>query len=132
MKEEHRKNMQTCNYSTTLDGDKWCQFEVDQLGSRCSKAMKFGYEVGNPCIIVKLNNIFDWKPETYKTSDDLPKNMPEDVKAVIERDFTEADSNKVSDEQDNNEATTGHGVGQGRSRHSTAGQRWVREAAARC
>lgn len=96
VKEEHRKNMQTCDYSTELKDDKWCQFEVADLGTKCSKSMKFGYEVGNPCIIVKLNKIFNWKPETYKSSDDLPDNMPKEVRDVIERDFTEAGSNKIT------------------------------------
>ena len=95
--EKHRKNMQTCNYGDKMKGDQFCEFDVDTLGTKCSKEMKFGYEAGNPCIIVKLNKIFKWTPDTYATSDDLPENMPEDVKSIIKRDFTEAGSNKVSD-----------------------------------
>ena len=89
--------MRTCNSTTKLGKDEFCEFKVSSLGSKCTKDMKFGYEAGKPCIIVKLNKIFNWKPKVYNTTDDLPEKMPKDVRDLIERDFTEEDSNIVSD-----------------------------------
>lgn len=93
--EKHRKNMKDCDYGDEMEGADFCAFQVDTLGNKCSKERNFGYEAGNPCIIVKLNKIFKWRPETYETSDDLPDNMPEDVRNLIKRDFTEVGSNKI-------------------------------------
>lgn len=93
--DEHRKNMRTCNSTTKLGKDEFCEFKVSSLGSKCTKDMKFGYEAGKPCIIVKLNKIFNWKPKVYNTTDDLPEKMPKDVRDLIERDFTEEDSNII-------------------------------------
>ena len=86
---EHEKNkVKTCDYNTALEGKKFCEFRINDLGKKCSKEEKFGYEAGNPCIIVKLNKIFDWVPDTYKTVEDLPDKMPQEVRDIIDNDFT--------------------------------------------
>lgn len=94
---EHRKNMdKTCDYGSKMEGQKFCEFKIGTLGTQCSKNRKFGYEAGKPCIIVKLNKIFNWNPVTYDSSDELPENMPKDVRAMIKKDFTKPGSNEIN------------------------------------
>ncbi|KAF0294658.1 Sodium/potassium-transporting ATPase subunit beta [Amphibalanus amphitrite] len=94
--EKYKKNMKTCNYGDEMEGDDFCVFNIEELGPKCRKDRNFGYEAGNPCIIVKLNKIFNWRPDVYATSDDLPDNMPESVREVIAREFTEPGSNEIN------------------------------------
>lgn len=91
--DEERKRMKSCDYDTKLKKDEFCEFKVSALGNRCTAENKFGYEAGQPCIVVKLNNIFKWLPETYHSIDDMPANMPKAAVEIIERDFTNADGN---------------------------------------
>jgi sodium/potassium-transporting ATPase subunit beta len=37
-------------------------------GSPCSKEKKFGFDTTSPCVIIKLNRIFGWKPVVYNAS----------------------------------------------------------------
>ncbi|XP_060583120.1 sodium/potassium-transporting ATPase subunit beta-like isoform X1 [Ruditapes philippinarum] len=53
------------------DWDKACRFDIQLLGADCVKQQSFGYEDGQPCVLLKLNRIFDWMPEPY-TNDTVP------------------------------------------------------------
>lgn len=44
----------------------------------------FGYDKNTPCIFFRLNRILLWKPTPYKKGDDLPQNVPNEVKTLIE------------------------------------------------
>lgn len=57
--------------------DKACFFEIKDLGDWCHKNKRYGYDVNQPCIMLKLNKIYDWFPEYYKNVSDLPSNLPE-------------------------------------------------------
>lgn len=91
-------NSQKCTgaKTETLETDQFCQFDIAKLGTACSAPNKFGYEVGHPCIMIKLNKIFDWKPETYDTVKDLPALMPQDVKDIIKNDFSSGSDNQIN------------------------------------
>jgi len=60
--------------------DKACNFKLEQLGSECTKENKFGYQLGKPCILIKLNQIYGWDPELYESAvefhDDLKRTLP--------------------------------------------------------
>jgi len=99
VKEEDKKNLQTCDYGSKLKKGQFCEFKVASLGNKCTKENDFGYKAGKPCIIVKLNNIFDWEPKTYDTVGDLPSGMPKDVRDKIAQDFTEAGESTKIDKQ---------------------------------
>ncbi len=76
-------------YFTSCSFDKWpaegkvCNFDIKLLGTQCTKEELFGYERGRPCIILKLNRIFGWAPEPYDDPNDLPANMPTELKEYI-------------------------------------------------
>ena len=48
-----------CAHGNGATKDKVCKFDLSQLGE-CRKG-KFGYNTGNPCIILELNKIEDLK-----------------------------------------------------------------------
>ncbi|XP_048745735.1 probable sodium/potassium-transporting ATPase subunit beta-3 [Ostrea edulis] len=54
------------------DWDKPCRFDLTaNLGADCVKQQTFGFDDGMPCILLKLNKIFDWQPESF-TNDTVP------------------------------------------------------------
>eukprot|EP00914_Ancora_sagittata_P001012 GHVO01002654.1.p1 GENE.GHVO01002654.1~~GHVO01002654.1.p1 ORF type:complete len:332 (+),score=41.76 GHVO01002654.1:52-996(+) len=51
---------------------KVCRFNVDKLGGMCTWQKDFGYDEGQPCVVLKLNKLMEWIPDTYKSSSDIP------------------------------------------------------------
>lgn len=56
------------------DWNKACRFDILELGANCVKQQSFGFEDGQPCILLKLNRIFDWMPEPY-SNDSVPEEI---------------------------------------------------------
>jgi len=46
-----------------------CPFAVNVADNICGP--NFGYDTGSPCVLIKLNRVFNWKPNTYKSLDDI-------------------------------------------------------------
>ncbi|CAH2105100.1 unnamed protein product [Euphydryas editha] len=59
-----------------------CSFDIKQLGP-CSRENYYGYRNRTPCIIIKLNRIFDWNPKLIDDPENLPPDMPTDLKNHI-------------------------------------------------
>lgn len=55
-----------------------CKLDVEQFGA-CSKSNQYGYNNSAPCIFLKLNRIYDWEPQYYNDTSDLPDDMPTDL-----------------------------------------------------
>ncbi|CAG5134096.1 unnamed protein product [Candidula unifasciata] len=55
----------------TEELNKVCVFDPIVLGGDCVKQQNYGFDDGQPCILLKLNRIFNWKPEEY-TNDTVP------------------------------------------------------------
>ncbi|CAH0726366.1 unnamed protein product, partial [Brenthis ino] len=62
--------------------NKVCFFDVKLLGP-CSKENDFGFKNRTPCIIIKLNKLFDWNPDFFDDPGDLPHDMPPDILQYI-------------------------------------------------
>ncbi|XP_050389779.1 sodium/potassium-transporting ATPase subunit beta [Patella vulgata] len=75
----NNSNVVECN-TTDLrpDETKPCRVDIEALTQNCSSSNGYGFPDGEPCVLLKLNKIFNWIPEKYT---DLPEDMPEDVKA---------------------------------------------------
>lgn len=60
---------------------KFCFFDIKGIDNNCTKQNEFGYRRGDPCVLLKLNRIFNWRPEPF-SSEDLTtnKNIPESVR----------------------------------------------------
>ena len=39
--------------------DRACRFDIKDLGADCVKQQSFGYEDGQPCILLKMNRVCD-------------------------------------------------------------------------
>ncbi|CAH1781968.1 unnamed protein product [Owenia fusiformis] len=57
------ENYVDCSNSERTDPEKVCRFEVRDLGAECTWQKDFGYDEGKPCVLLKLNKIYDWVPE---------------------------------------------------------------------
>lgn len=61
-----------------FEANKVCRFEVvEMLGpnNMCTKERNFEFDKSKPCVLLKLNKIFDWKPEAYLPTDQLPREL---------------------------------------------------------
>lgn len=54
--------------------NKACRFVIDALGQECTWQRDYGYDEGQPCVLLKLNKIFDWMPVPYNASN-RPKEL---------------------------------------------------------
>ncbi|CAL7947189.1 unnamed protein product [Xylocopa violacea] len=62
--------------------NKPCYFDIKSLG-KCSKP-PYGYtDPLQPCVFIKFNKRFDWKPEYYNYSTNLPQDMPDGLKKAV-------------------------------------------------
>jgi sodium/potassium-transporting ATPase subunit beta len=49
--------------------NKACRFQIDSLGPECVWQRDYGYDEGQPCVLLKLNKIFNWEPDLYDETD---------------------------------------------------------------
>jgi sodium/potassium-transporting ATPase subunit beta len=53
--------------------NKACRFLIDWLGPQCTWQMDYGYDWGQPCVLLKLNKIFNWMPVPYNSTNCPPE-----------------------------------------------------------
>jgi len=75
--------------------DKSCEFNKEWLSDqgsdyKCITQEDYGYRFGKPCILVKLNRIYDWRPDPY-TIEEVQNNtmMPRHLKNDIQKIYDE-------------------------------------------
>uniref|UniRef100_A0A1D1Y1U2 Sodium/potassium-transporting ATPase subunit beta-2 n=1 Tax=Anthurium amnicola TaxID=1678845 RepID=A0A1D1Y1U2_9ARAE len=78
------ENVVACDYNLPPGPGKVCQVDMRKMNA-CNKENSYNYKKGGPCIFLKLNKIYGWVPEYFNTSNNLPKNMPEDLKAIVRK-----------------------------------------------
>jgi len=79
-KGEHVDSPTNCQPNKEPSKGKFCPFNAKDLfsgGEKCSASNNYGFGEGQPCILVKLNKIYGWKPEPYT-------NNPEDMKMLTD------------------------------------------------
>jgi len=78
----------------SLKEGQFCKFDPKVLGP-CGKG-NFGYDLGKPCVLVKLNKIYSLVHDYYNsTTEKLPEDFPDRVKGLIDGRKNEADRNQV-------------------------------------
>lgn len=65
------------------DRDNFCYFDIAQLPAECTAQHQFGLADGRPCIMLRLNRIFAWRPEPYNAADLNETSLP----PVVREDF---------------------------------------------
>ncbi|XP_067947956.1 sodium/potassium-transporting ATPase subunit beta-2-like [Watersipora subatra] len=50
-----------------------CRVDIDEMigKSECTKEKDFGYEDGQPCVLLKMNRVFGFSPQPYASIDEL-------------------------------------------------------------
>ncbi|XP_057339363.1 sodium/potassium-transporting ATPase subunit beta-2-like [Microplitis mediator] len=71
-----------CDYHKLPVPDQVCVVNVRQWHP-CTQENFFGYHKSGPCVFIKLNKIYGWRPEYYTSVDQLPDKMPRDLKTII-------------------------------------------------
>jgi len=75
-------NQKICDFDAFPGTTQACKLDMSQF-DQCSSAHSYGYNNSSPCIFIKLNRIYGWVPEYYNDINDLPEEMPDDLKAYI-------------------------------------------------
>lgn len=61
----------------------------------CTAEKGYGFKEGTPCIFLKLNKIYMWEPDYYKSESELPEKMPKKLQSHIRERFTSQASTEV-------------------------------------
>lgn len=70
-----------CSDTVRPTKDQSCIFPKEF--THCNKNNKFGYNLGQPCVLLKLNKVLGWTPQPYTNVSQLPEEMPDHVRQVI-------------------------------------------------
>ncbi|CAF4283248.1 unnamed protein product, partial [Adineta steineri] len=66
---------------------KSCRFDINMFRDRatpCVTQRNFEYDRGHPCVLLKLNKIYDWEPITYQNA----AQVPEQFKTIWSSEFS--------------------------------------------
>lgn len=75
------RNLVSCNYTTHPQSGEVCRVPLQQMYP-CNGQF-YSYDKGTPCIFLKLNKIYNWLPEYYNDSSNLPDKMPNHLKDYV-------------------------------------------------
>uniref|UniRef100_A0A8D9EUU1 Sodium/potassium-transporting ATPase subunit beta-2 n=1 Tax=Cacopsylla melanoneura TaxID=428564 RepID=A0A8D9EUU1_9HEMI len=78
-----RINQIKCDYDKKPPEGKVCAVDIKSGMGPCSAEESYGFLKQKPCVFIKLNKIIGWKPDFYRTIDELPERMPLDLKKHI-------------------------------------------------
>lgn len=76
------QNIENCDYDKPPGKGKVCDVDVKNWHP-CTAENEFNYHKLGPCIFLKLNKIYGWTPEYYNSTNNLPANMPQELKNHI-------------------------------------------------
>lgn len=76
-------NIEECSYKKPPNRGKVCAVKIQTGFGPCTQENNYSYHLNEPCIFLKLNKIYGWRPELYNTTDDLPMKMPQSVRNDI-------------------------------------------------
>lgn len=78
------QNIYNCDFDKLPGPGQVCDVNVKKFFP-CIEENYFMYHQSSPCIFLKLNKIYGWKPEFYTNPNELPDDMPEHLKEEIGR-----------------------------------------------
>ena len=70
-----------CSVGDGATADEACKFDKAVLG--VCKDTNAGFDLGKPCLFLKLNKIYGVENEHYNDPDDVPEGFPEELKEHI-------------------------------------------------
>lgn len=54
-------HVENCGDNQMASEGKFCHFDINTIPSQCSVENHFGYQRGDPCVLIKLNKVFKKK-----------------------------------------------------------------------
>lgn len=77
------KDRVDCGWGQSPSTPQVCKPVIDKLfQDDCTKENHYGYKKGTPCVLLKLNKIYEWDPKPYLNRT-LPDEAPEDLKQFV-------------------------------------------------
>ncbi|TDG44891.1 hypothetical protein AWZ03_008699 [Drosophila navojoa] len=76
------QNIYNCDYNQPPPRGQVCDVDI-KAWAPCTKENNYSYHKSSPCIFLKLNKIYDWRPDFYNNSQTLPADMPSSLKNHI-------------------------------------------------
>ncbi|XP_019864947.1 sodium/potassium-transporting ATPase subunit beta-1 [Aethina tumida] len=74
------ENFVNCNFSQSPPPGYVCVTDLSSQFGNCTPENKYGYNTNSPCIFLKLNRIFNWKPEFYtEPIEEMPKELQDHI-----------------------------------------------------
>ena len=73
--------------------------KIDQKAlfkGRCQNETGYGFKEGKPCIMIKLNKIFNWNPEPFESLEDMPEDIPQTIKDAFQKNIDDGTPELVS------------------------------------
>jgi len=77
------RNQVQCTFDNPAGFGQTCAVNIEKNFGPCSDINGYGYNKSAPCIYLKLNKIYNWQPIYYDNVDELPEEMPADLKETI-------------------------------------------------
>ncbi|KAG8180111.1 hypothetical protein JTE90_027890 [Oedothorax gibbosus] len=82
------EHVRSCDFDDHYNKEKHvCKFVLEDLGNYCTMQNFFGYDVGRPCVLLKMNRIYGWIPEPYLDNSSFPSTMPDHLRAVYDPNY---------------------------------------------
>lgn len=81
-----------CDFDKPAPEGKSCNVDTARFHP-CTSANRYNFQKAAPCIFLKLNKIFNWKPDLYNDTKSLPEKMPEDLKKHIQMEESRGSKN---------------------------------------
>ncbi|XP_063699441.1 sodium/potassium-transporting ATPase subunit beta [Culicoides brevitarsis] len=81
--EKKADNRVECSFDNPPTDEKVCNINIDKF-DQCTPKHNYSYPKGKPCVFLKLNKIYNWRPTLYNNSKELPEKMPQHLKTFIE------------------------------------------------
>ncbi|CAH0393559.1 unnamed protein product [Bemisia tabaci] len=78
------QNIFACDYDRPPGRGQVCDVDIKAFAP-CTEENYFYYHRSGPCVFLKLNKVYGWKPDFYNDSSQLPKLMPDYLKTHITR-----------------------------------------------
>ncbi|KAJ8726025.1 hypothetical protein PYW07_000723 [Mythimna separata] len=76
------QNIYNCDFEKPPPPGKVCDMDIRDLDP-CTDENHFSFHKSSPCIFLKLNKIYGWRPEVYEGWDEIPKDMPLELQQHI-------------------------------------------------
>lgn len=77
-----------CTAGERAGEEEVCEVPLDNFGP-CTLENNYGYDNGTPCVLLKLNRVFDWTPQAFSNdsegSEEIKKRHEDAVKALGDR-----------------------------------------------